>query len=155
MTMFAGAVRNGERFSLSAWVGLVVAFGGLVYLVAPGVTAPDSCGAALMVLAGVGWGTYSLIGRGAAQFRSLTIASLNAFENLYTQASEVADAVALKVIGEMVAAFLTSLHWQGYLGARLFVEVYSVPCAICLCPSLLAGSDSEWCNDHSRRAAST
>jgi len=35
------------------------------YLVAPGVTAPDPFGAALMVIAGIGWGVYSLLGRGS------------------------------------------------------------------------------------------
>jgi drug/metabolite transporter (DMT)-like permease len=38
---------------------------GLVYLVAPGVTAPDPIGAILMAIAGVAWGSYSLLGRGA------------------------------------------------------------------------------------------
>jgi drug/metabolite transporter (DMT)-like permease len=47
-----------------SWIGLALAFGGLVYLVAPGVTAPDPLGAALMAIAGIAWGFYSLLGRG-------------------------------------------------------------------------------------------
>ena len=43
-----------------------MAIAGLVYLVSPGVTAPAPLGAALMAGAGVSWGIYSLIGRGAA-----------------------------------------------------------------------------------------
>ena len=39
---------------------------GLVYLVSPGITAPDPLGAILMVVAGIAWGLYSLSGRGAA-----------------------------------------------------------------------------------------
>jgi drug/metabolite transporter (DMT)-like permease len=66
LTMFAVALRDGERFAAASWAGLGIAFAGLIYLVAPGVTAPDPLGAVLMVLAGVGWGAYSLIGRGAA-----------------------------------------------------------------------------------------
>lgn len=65
LTMFTVAIRSGERFSLASWIGLVIAFSGLVYLVAPGVTAPDPLGAILMVIAGISWGLYSLIGRGA------------------------------------------------------------------------------------------
>ncbi|MGD8324959.1 MAG: DMT family transporter [Gammaproteobacteria bacterium] len=65
LTMFAVAIRNGEKLSFPAWFGLLTAFAGLAYLVAPGVTAPDPIGAALMVIAGIGWGVYSLIGRGA------------------------------------------------------------------------------------------
>lgn len=63
LTMLAAALRNGERFSLPAWAGLVAAFSGLAYLLAPGVTAPDPFGALLMVVAGVGWGAYSLLGQ--------------------------------------------------------------------------------------------
>lgn len=66
LTMFAAALREGERFSALSWCGLGIAFSGLIYLVAPGVTAPDPLGAVLMLLAGAGWGAYSLIGRGAA-----------------------------------------------------------------------------------------
>ena len=45
----------------------VSGFAGLVYLVAPGVTAPDPLGAVLMATAGVAWGVYSLIGRKSDQ----------------------------------------------------------------------------------------
>jgi drug/metabolite transporter (DMT)-like permease len=67
LTMFAAAIRHGERFSLLSWTGLGAAFAGLVYLVAPGVTAPDPLGAVLMATAGVAWGVYSLIGRKSDQ----------------------------------------------------------------------------------------
>jgi drug/metabolite transporter (DMT)-like permease len=65
-TMFAVAMRSGERFSRLSWAGLGIAIFGLVYLVSPGVTAPEPVGAALMAVAGVAWGLYSLLGRGAA-----------------------------------------------------------------------------------------
>jgi drug/metabolite transporter (DMT)-like permease len=67
MTMFVAAIRHGERFSYVSWIGLAAAFAGLVYLVAPGVTAPDPRGAVLMATAGVAWGMYSLIGRKSSQ----------------------------------------------------------------------------------------
>jgi len=65
LTMFIVALRSGEHFSPLSWVGLVLAIGGLVYLVSPGVTAPDPLGAALMAVAGIAWGFYSLVGRSA------------------------------------------------------------------------------------------
>jgi drug/metabolite transporter (DMT)-like permease len=65
LTMFIAALRAGEHFSLIAWTGLVLAISGLAYLVAPGLSAPDTIGAALMAAAGLGWGLYSLMGRGA------------------------------------------------------------------------------------------
>ena len=66
LTMFVVALLSGERFSTMSWVGLATAIAGLVYLVSPGVTAPEPMGAALMAVAGVAWGMYSLLGRGEA-----------------------------------------------------------------------------------------
>jgi len=65
-TMFARGLASGERFGAAAWAGLLLAASGLVYLVLPGVTAPPLAGAMLMAAAGVSWGFYSLLGRGAA-----------------------------------------------------------------------------------------
>jgi drug/metabolite transporter (DMT)-like permease len=65
LTMFGTALRAGERFPPLAWVGLAAAAAGLVILVAPGVSAPRPWPAAGMALAGIGWGVYSLMGRGA------------------------------------------------------------------------------------------
>jgi len=63
LTMFGVALRGGERFPVLSWAGLLLAIGGLVYLVSPGVTAPDPIGAMLMAAAGIAWGFYSLLGR--------------------------------------------------------------------------------------------
>jgi len=64
LTMFIVAMRDGERFAPVSWFGLSLAVAGLVWLVSPGVTAPDPFGAILMSVAGVAWGGYSLLGRG-------------------------------------------------------------------------------------------
>ena len=66
LTMMIAALRGGERPHLLQWLGLGMALAGLVYLVLPGLGAPSPAGAALMALAGVAWGRYSLIGRGGA-----------------------------------------------------------------------------------------
>ena len=65
LTMFTVALRRGERFTPPSWVGLALAIIGLVYLVSPGVTAPNPLGAVLMAIAGVAWGAYSLLGKNA------------------------------------------------------------------------------------------
>jgi len=65
-TMIGAALRQGERPRPQEWIGLVVAVAGLVYLVLPGITAPDPLGAALMIASGVGWGVYSLRGKGSS-----------------------------------------------------------------------------------------
>lgn len=64
LTMFIFALRAGEHFPPLSWAGLTLAILGLVYLVSPGVTAPDALGALLMAVAGIAWGFYSLLGRG-------------------------------------------------------------------------------------------
>jgi len=66
LTMFVVALRAGEHFPLWSWAGLTLAILGLIYLVSPGVTAPDLTGAALMTIAGIAWGGYSLLGKSAA-----------------------------------------------------------------------------------------
>lgn len=66
LTMFAVALKRGERFTSVSWAGFVLAIAGLVYLIWPGITAPDPLGAALMAIAGIAWGSYSLLGKGVA-----------------------------------------------------------------------------------------
>jgi len=63
VTMVLAALARGERPRPIQWVGLILAIAGLVYLVLPGLTAPDPISAFLMFLAGVAWGLYSLRGR--------------------------------------------------------------------------------------------
>lgn len=63
VTMFAVALFGSARPKVAEWIGLAVAGGGLVWLVAPGDGAPSLTGALLMAAAGVGWGGYTLLGR--------------------------------------------------------------------------------------------
>jgi len=62
-TMIAMALWSGDRPSVSEWLGWLLAFGGLVWLLVPGIEAPPAIGATLMALAGIGWGVYSIRGR--------------------------------------------------------------------------------------------
>lgn len=63
VTMFAGALMSGEGVPARRWVGAGLALGGLAVLVAP--AGGGWAGFAAMAAAGVGWGLYSLAGRGA------------------------------------------------------------------------------------------
>ena len=65
-TMLAAALVSGERPHIVQWTGLAIALSGLVYLTMPGLTAPSRAGSALMIVAGMAWGFYSLRGRHAA-----------------------------------------------------------------------------------------
>jgi drug/metabolite transporter (DMT)-like permease len=63
VTMIISGLRQGERLRAPQWCGLLLAFGGVTWLVAPGVSAPPLLGSALMVLSGAAWGGYCLLGR--------------------------------------------------------------------------------------------
>ena len=65
LTMVSSGLRAGEPFPPLARVGLGMSLAGLLYLVSPGLTAPPLISAALMAIAGLSWGLYSLSGRGA------------------------------------------------------------------------------------------
>lgn len=76
MTMFAGAVITGDRVPALRWGGAAIAFAGLVWMLWPGagLTVP-LVPAALMAVAGIGWGIYSLVGRGAGDPLGATAAN--------------------------------------------------------------------------------
>lgn len=63
-TMIGHGLWTGERLLPLQLVGLVLALGGLVSLLLPGLTAPPLVGALLMLGAGIAWGVYSLRGKG-------------------------------------------------------------------------------------------
>ena len=65
VTMIGYGVWSGERLQRLQLVGLLLAFGGLVGLLLPGLSAPPLYGSMLMLGAGAAWGVYSLRGRGA------------------------------------------------------------------------------------------
>ena len=72
ITMIGGGLLAGERLRTLQWLGLALAMGGLVYLMLPSVAPPSPIGAIMMSLSGLGWGLYSLIGRGKGNPTALT-----------------------------------------------------------------------------------
>lgn len=62
-TMIFAGYRNGERLGLRQLVGCAIAIAGLIVLLLPGLSTPPLFSAALMALAGVAWGIYSLLGK--------------------------------------------------------------------------------------------
>lgn len=63
LTIFTVALWRGERLPLLSWIALAVAAAGLIYLVMPGVSAPDPLGALFMIVSGVAWGAFALLAR--------------------------------------------------------------------------------------------
>jgi drug/metabolite transporter (DMT)-like permease len=72
LTMVGWTALRGARPGRRQLLGIAVALAGLAWLTAPGATAPDLAGAALMLSAGVAWGAYSLRGRTAPDPLAIT-----------------------------------------------------------------------------------
>ena len=72
VTMIGHGIWTGERLLRLQLVGLMLAFGGLIGLFLPGLSAPPLYGSLLMLGAGVAWGVYSLRGKGAGNPTNVT-----------------------------------------------------------------------------------
>jgi drug/metabolite transporter (DMT)-like permease len=64
-TMIGVALWRGDKLRRNQWIGIVIAMGGLGWLLAPGAGAPSVVGGGLMILSGICWAFYSLHGQGA------------------------------------------------------------------------------------------
>lgn len=65
VTMIGYGIVTEERLRRQQIAGLMIALGGLVGLLLPGLSAPPLYGSVLMLGAGIAWGVYSLRGKGA------------------------------------------------------------------------------------------
>lgn len=63
LTMIIYSVTKGHKPRALEWLGLLLAFSGLVFLVTPTLSAPSLIGFVLMVVAGVAWGGYTIAGK--------------------------------------------------------------------------------------------
>lgn len=90
-TMIGYGICKGERLHGLQLAGLVFAFGGLVGLLLPGLTAPPLTGSILMLGAGVAWGVYSLRGKGAGDPSRVTAGN-------FLRAALIAAALSLLMI---------------------------------------------------------
>ncbi|GLS91032.1 membrane protein [Psychromonas marina] len=66
VTMVIMSLIKGKMLSRYEWLGLIIAFSGLSYLLLPSATAPPLLPALLMLVSGIAWGLYTLAGKGAA-----------------------------------------------------------------------------------------
>lgn len=123
ITMFLGALAAQEPLPPRRWAGAGLAFGGLVLLFWPaGVGAPPALAAALMAMAAVGWGIYSLIGRGVADPLQATGANfLYALPLALLLAVALPDARGASAIGVLLA--VTSGAVTSALGYALWYSL--------------------------------
>lgn len=66
LSMQALGIVHGQYPTSRQWLGLAIAFAGLVWLLLPGLAAPPLGPAAAMAGAGIAWGVYSWLGREVA-----------------------------------------------------------------------------------------
>jgi len=66
ISMLAWGIYLGERPRPLQIVGMVLALGGIAYLLLPGIGSPDPLGAVLMALSGLAWAVYTMQGRGVS-----------------------------------------------------------------------------------------
>lgn len=64
-TMIGWSLYKGDRPSPFELMGMLIAFGAFIWMVSPGLTAPDPVAAGLMAISGIAWGSYSLRGKNA------------------------------------------------------------------------------------------
>lgn len=95
--LFWGWLR-GERLGLAASLGTALATAGLLALLLPGASAPPLVAALLMLLAGIAWGAYSLLGRGQGDPLAVTAGN-------FMRATPLALLLA--------ALLLAQLDWDG------------------------------------------
>jgi drug/metabolite transporter (DMT)-like permease len=72
ITMIGWGLLRGERLGSVQITGVLLAAGGLVWLLLPGLERPHPVAAAIMMGSGVCWGIYSLLGRGAGNATHVT-----------------------------------------------------------------------------------
>ncbi|SSB98547.1 Threonine/homoserine efflux transporter RhtA [Pseudomonas sp. 43mfcvi1.1] len=106
LSMVLYGVFKGERMHTLAVVGFVLAIVGLVSLLLPGAAAPDRVSALTMLLSGVAWGIYSLLGKTVA-------------DPLATTTGNFLRSIPLVLMASV--PFLSALRWdpQGILYAVL------------------------------------
>jgi drug/metabolite transporter (DMT)-like permease len=122
-TMIAVALISGDRPGVSEWSGWLLAAAGLTTLLLPGAAAPSAGGAALMAIAGIAWGLYSI--RGQREQDALLATSGNFTRSLLFvavlalgaagQSQWSASGVALAAVSGAVTSGLGYVLWYAAL----------------------------------------
>ena len=137
-TMIITGLARGERLASVQWLGLALALAGLAALVAPGVAAPPVAGAALMLAAGIAWGAYSLLGRGASDafaatagnFLRATPFALLLAAITVTGAHATSAGLVYAVLSGAVASGLGYTLWYAALGGLTAAQAASVQLSV-------------------------
>jgi len=119
ITMILLTVIGGTRIEVAEWAGLCIAFAGFIYLILPGVSAPSMRGFILMTLAGVAWGSYTLLGQRSENplldtsynfFRTVPLVVLLTLLTL-KQASLSTEGIVLALISGVITSGIGYTIW--------------------------------------------
>lgn len=139
ITMILTALLQGNKLHYLEWVGLITAFAGFVYLVLPGVSAPPLEGFLLMSLAGLGWGLYTVRGKGSKNpladttfnfARAVPFAILLlvlALKHMHVSTSGILLAVASGAIASGIGYTIWYMALRGLSTSQAAVVQLSVP----------------------------
>lgn len=119
VTMIGYGIWSGERLTGLQLGGLLLAFGGLIGLLLPGLSAPPLVGSMLMLGAGAAWGVYSLRGRGvgdpvkvtAGNFGRATLIGTIMSLLMITGASLPSDGVWYAILSGALASGIGYVIW--------------------------------------------
>nr|WP_254707439.1 EamA family transporter [Pseudomonas aeruginosa] len=148
--LLAGLLR-GERLGGQALLGFLLALGGLLFLLLPGASAPPLGGALLMLLSGLAWGLYTLLGRGGGDplavsagnfLRALAFAALLLLA-FHGQLRLDGAGLAYALLSGALASGLGYAVWYSALLGLTAIQgasvQLSVPVLAALCGALLLG----------------
>lgn len=160
ITMFGAALLGQEDVPPQRMIGAVIAALGLVLLLWPGANATEVSlpFAGLMIAAGIGWGVYSLIGRGAADplgdtalnFAGAALLSLLLLPVLpgMSETSVSTYGVALACVSGAVTSALGYALWYRILpvlgASRAAISQLTVPVIAILAGTLLLAEPISW-----------
>ncbi len=143
--------RQGERPGPMSLAGLLLAFAGLLALLLPGASAPPLPGSLLMLVAGVAWGAYSLLGRSASDalaattgnfVRSLPLTALLSLALLQTMEWNVSGVLYALASGALASGLGYAIWYMAIVDLKAIQAAtvqLSVPIITALAGGLLLG----------------
>ncbi len=151
VTLLLAGLLRGERLGGQALLGFLLALGGLLFLLLPGASAPPLGGALLMLLSGLAWGLYTLLGRGGGDplavsagnfLRALAFAALLLLA-FHGQLRLDGAGLAYALLSGALASGLGYAVWYSALPGLTAIQgasvQLSVPVLAALCGALLLG----------------
>lgn len=138
-TMLTGAAIKGETIRVLEWFGSLIAFAGLVWLLSPNVSQTSlPIEAFLMLVSGVAWGFYSLIGKGsedpiadtAANFVLATPLALLLCVPFAFQLHGTAFGIALAAVSGAITSGLGYVMWYTVLPQLTSPQAASVQLSV-------------------------